>query len=97
MSLSLDVTTKQGKRNYEILLKTLIGEAVGESENGLRAICWVIYHRVLANQSYWYDSSEGNNIAGVCLAPGQFECWNSGIPLLSQTFTTFVALKEFVQ
>jgi hypothetical protein len=78
MSLDLNVHTSQGSRNYDILLKTLIGEAASEPEQGQRAICQVIGNRVRGNKIYWYDEKEGNNIAGVCLAKYQFECWNSG-------------------
>jgi hypothetical protein len=78
MSTDLNVNNKQGKRNYDILLKTVFGEANGEDEIGQRAVCWVIYNRVKGNKTYWYDASEGNTIAGVCLKDQQFECWNAG-------------------
>ena len=74
--MNLDVNNKQGRRNHDILAKTLVGEAADESEIGQRAICWVIYNRVKGNKIYWYDESEGNTIAGVCLKDQQFECWN---------------------
>ncbi len=76
--MDLNVSTQQGKRNYDILLKTLIGVAADESETGQRAICWVIYNRVMGDKTYWYDGSEGNTIAEFCLKSGQFECWNPG-------------------
>ncbi|XP_046449320.1 uncharacterized protein LOC124197814 [Daphnia pulex] len=78
MSLDLDDSTKEGRRNYDILKKTFVGEAAGEIEQGQRAICWVIYNRVLGHKTYWYEEKEGNGIAGVCLKKGQFECWNEG-------------------
>ena len=76
--MDLNFGTKQGKRNYVILKKTLVGEAADEMEQGQRAICWVIYNRVVGHKTYWYDEKEGNTIAGVCLKRGQFECWNVG-------------------
>lgn len=77
-NFDLNVQTRQGRRNYDILQKTLVGEAAGETEKGQRAVCWVIYNRVKGNKTYWYDTNEGNTIAGVCLKKGQFECWNEG-------------------
>ena len=77
-NMDLDINNEQGKRNHDILAKTLVGEAADESEIGQRAICWVIYNRVKGNKTYWYDEDEGNTIAGVCLKDKQFECWNKG-------------------
>lgn len=58
--------------DYQTLLKTIYGEARGESELGQRAVAWVINNRAKLNRGYW----GGNTIAGVCRAPFQFECWN---------------------
>ncbi|KAI9556477.1 hypothetical protein GHT06_016265 [Daphnia sinensis] len=57
---------------YKTLLKTVFGEARGESVEGQRAVAWVIKNRADLNRSYW----GGSNIARVCKHPGQFECWN---------------------
>ena len=59
--------------DYKILLDTIFAEARGEPESGQKAVAWVIKNRVKLNRSYW----GGNTIAGVCLQPGQFECWNA--------------------
>ena len=59
--------------DYKILLDTIFAEARGEPELGQKAVAWVIKNRVKLNRSYW----GGNTIAGVCLQPGQFECWNA--------------------
>lgn len=74
IAMSLDLS--KGCRNYKILLETLIGEAEDQPFKGQLAICYVILHRVCAHKTYWYDETEGNGIAGVCLKDGQFECWN---------------------
>nr|CAH0108845.1 unnamed protein product [Daphnia galeata] len=58
--------------DYQILHKTIFAEARGESELGQRAVAWVIKNRADQNRDYW----GGDTIAGVCLQPGQFECWN---------------------
>ncbi|CAF4722069.1 unnamed protein product [Rotaria sp. Silwood1] len=48
------------------------GEARGEPYEAQTWVAWVIKNRALLNRSYW----GGNTIKGVCLQPGQFECWN---------------------
>ena len=58
--------------DYEILLKTVYGEARGEEQRGQLAVAWVIYNRARLNKSYW----GGSSIAAVCKHPGQFECWS---------------------
>jgi N-acetylmuramoyl-L-alanine amidase len=59
--------------DYQILLKTIFAECRGEPVLGQKAVAWVIKNRADLNCSYW----GGNTIAGVCLHPGQFECWNA--------------------
>ena len=59
----------------DILARTIYGEARGESISGQEAIASVILNRVAFAKRrgrYWW----GNTIAGVCLAPWQFSCWN---------------------
>ncbi len=57
--------------DYQVLLDTVFAEAGGQPEECQRAVAWVIKNRVDLNRSYW----GGGTIAGVCLHPGQFECW----------------------
>ena len=62
-------------RDTDILARTIYGEARGESISGQEAIASVILNRVAFAKRrgrYWW----GNTIAGVCLAPWQFSCWN---------------------
>jgi len=61
-----------GLSEREVYAKTLYGEARGESERGQEAVAWVIKNRANKNRDYW----GGGSIKGVCLKPGQFECWN---------------------
>ena len=66
-------------RDTDILARTIYGEARGESISGQEAIASVILNRVAIAKSrgrYWW----GNTIAGVCLAPWQFSCWNKNDP-----------------
>lgn len=66
------MSLSKSSRDYQVLLDTIFAEARGESEQGQKAVAWVIKNRADLNRSYW----GGNTIAGVCLHPGQFECWN---------------------
>ena len=66
---------KPMNRDTDILARTIYGEARGESISGQEAIASVILNRVAFAKRrgrYWW----GNTIAGVCLAPWQFSCWN---------------------
>lgn len=61
-------------RDRIIAALTLWGEARGETHQGRVAVMWVIRNRAEANM--WW----GRGIAGVCLYPYQFSCWNSNDP-----------------
>jgi N-acetylmuramoyl-L-alanine amidase len=68
-------------RDLTIMARTLYGEARGEPEVGKIAIAWVIRNRAEADlnddgKPDWW----GEGIAGVCLRPWQFSCWNSNDP-----------------
>lgn len=64
----------------EVLARTLWGEARGEKLDGIEAVASVILNRVARAQArggrYWW----GDDIAGVCLRPWQFSCWNATDP-----------------
>jgi N-acetylmuramoyl-L-alanine amidase len=53
-----------------VAARTIFGEARGESYEGMKAVAHVILNRA---------AKEGS-IAGVCLRPKQFSCWNLGDP-----------------
>lgn len=57
----------------EVYAKTLFAEPRGEIEQGQIWVAWVIKNRARMSRSYW----GGSTIKGVCLKPGQFECWNN--------------------
>lgn len=59
--------------DQRILAMTIFSEAWGEDIEGQKAVAWVIKNR--ANQGTKYG---GPTIKGVCLARGQFDCWNDG-------------------
>ena len=54
----------------EILALTVYGEARGETYLGQLAVAHTILNRV-KNPAWW-----GSTIAGVCLKPKQFSCWD---------------------
>jgi tape measure domain-containing protein len=57
----------------ELAIRTLIGEAIGESDAGLAAVANVIKNR--------YGSGKfGGSLSDVITAPGQFSVWNKGDP-----------------
>lgn len=64
--------------DLEIMARTLYGEVRGEPWAGKIAVAWVIRNRAEAdlgrdNRPDWW----GEGIAGVCLKPMQFSCWNA--------------------
>jgi len=56
------------------MAKTLYGECRGEPIEGQIAVAWVIRNR--AEHPRWW----GKGVAGVCLHPYQFSCWNRSDP-----------------
>jgi len=65
------------ERDRDILVRTLWGEARGETLAGQIAVAWTIRNRVNDGKpkSWW-----GEGYAGVCQAKYQFSCWNSNDP-----------------
>lgn len=57
-----------------IVARTLWGEARGEGERGMRAVAWVIRHRMTPPRG------TAKSAAAVCLARKQFSCWNAADP-----------------
>jgi N-acetylmuramoyl-L-alanine amidase len=62
-----EVPIKLSYDNY-IIATTLVGEAGGEGENGMKAVANVLKNRAKAT---------GENLANVALKPEQFSMWNS--------------------
>jgi len=68
--------------DLEIFVRTVFGEARGEPWRGKIAVAWVIRNRAELdlgrdNRPDWW----GEGIAGVCLKPWQFSCWNAKDPM----------------
>lgn len=63
------------ERDFEILAKTVYGEARGEKWQGQIAVACCILNRFKSNK--WYSAK---TIAGVCQKPWQFSCWNKNDP-----------------
>lgn len=55
---------------WEVLARTIYGEARGEPFKGQVAVAWTVKNRA-ARPGWW-----GRGIVGVCLARKQFSCWN---------------------
>jgi N-acetylmuramoyl-L-alanine amidase len=70
-------TTGIDPDDVDVMARTIMGEARGESDQGKIAVGWVIVNRVKARK--WYSGS----IFEVCRKPYQFSCWNVGDPNLS--------------
>lgn len=60
--------------DQEVIARTLWGEARGQGETGMHAVCNVIVNRA-ANPGWW-----GHDLRSVCLAREQFSCWNASDP-----------------
>ena len=60
----------------DILARTIMGEARGESTEGQIAVAWAILNR--ARSGMWFGC--GGDIHAVCVKPYQFSCWNDDDP-----------------
>lgn len=67
-----DDQVKQALNDHQALALTLWAEARGEPDAGVQAVGCVIRNRA-KNPGWW-----GRTLREVCLAPGQFSCWNPG-------------------
>jgi len=64
--------------DFEVMVRTIYGEARAEPYVGKIAVAWVIRNRAEADlgkdaRPDWW----GEGVANVCLAPQQFSCWNA--------------------
>jgi N-acetylmuramoyl-L-alanine amidase len=64
------------RHDVDILARTIWGEARGETPQGMEAVAAVIVNRARQGPTERF----GNGIAGVCLEPMQFSCWNGADP-----------------
>ena len=74
--------------DMEILAKTIFGEARGESQEGQIAVACCVFNRFKSGK--WFGAK---TIAGVCLKPWQFSCWNKNDPnsqkIMALTFPVY--------
>lgn len=74
--------------DMEILAKTIFGEARGESQEGQIAVACCVFNRF--NSGKWFSAK---SVAGVCLKPWQFSCWNKNDPnsqkIINLPFSTY--------
>lgn len=64
--------------DLEVLARTVFGEARGQEFKGQLAVAWVVRNRAARPQRF------APTIAGVCLQPAQFSCWNRSDPNFSR-------------
>ena len=64
----------------DVLVRTLYGEARGQSEACMRAIASVVLNRVRVGQACGGKHWWGADVRSVCRAPGQFRSLNPGNP-----------------
>jgi N-acetylmuramoyl-L-alanine amidase len=69
-------TTGFDPDDIDVMARTIMGEARGESEQGKIAVGWVILNR--AKSGKWFGGN--GDIFTVCRKPFQFSCWNIGDP-----------------
>jgi len=60
---------------FEILARTIYGEARGEPREAQEGVAAVVLNRVCHPATWW-----GRDVLSVCLWPYQFSCWNTGDP-----------------
>ncbi len=67
--------------DLDVLTLTVWAEARGESEEGQRAVAYVILNRVVDPKWWSREKEDGipdDTVAAVCLRSKQFSCWNVG-------------------
>lgn len=67
--------------DWDLMARTVYGEARGESFEGQTAVAWIICNRLT-------DGRFGKSIEEVCLHPKQFSCWNQDDPNRNRVLTT---------
>lgn len=67
--------------DLEILARTIFGEARGQDFKGQLAVAWVVRNRTMRPARF------APTVAGVCLAPLQFSCWNRTDPTFVRMVT----------
>jgi len=74
--------------DIDIFARTLYGEARGEGLRGIEAVACVILNR--ARDRRW-----PNTIAGVCVQPKQFSCWNADDPNFNKMACASLENRDF--
>lgn len=72
------------------LAQTLWGEARGEDDEGMKAVCCTIINRF--NSGKWFA---GKTIEDTCKMPYQYSCWNKSDPNRPKLLRlTYIELKR---
>ncbi len=77
-------------KDVDVLARTMWGEARGEGDAGMQAVCNVIMNRV-------DDGRFGDGIQGVCLKPKQFSSWNTNDPNRARLISVTAADPAFAR
>lgn len=81
-----------GRKEVDVLARTIWGEARGEGAQGMQAVANVIMNRV-AKTGWWW----GTTVEEVCKKPYQFSCWNANDPNSSKCMSIGTGDKIFQQ
>lgn len=79
--------------DFDVLWRTLWGEARGEGTAGMEAVASVIANRRRIAERYWNKWGKPHPLFGdgtwrrVCLARKQFSCWNADDPNRTKLLT----------
>lgn len=77
--------------DFDIMARTIFGEARGEPVEGQIAVAHVLLNRWKSGR--WFA---GKSVAATCLKRLQFSCWNPGDPTYKRVTTaTYAELKPF--
>ena len=76
--------------DFDVLARTVFGEARGQGFDGQIAVAWVIRNRAARPGRF------AAGIAAVCLQPVQFSCWNRNDPSFIRLITVALPDPAFV-
>ena len=84
--------------DFDLLARTLWGEARGEGRLGMEAVACVVLARqaVVLKKPARRRQFGGPDVASICRAPLQFSCWNSSDPNFKWLTAPSIAGESFV-
>ena len=84
--------------DFDVLARTLWGEARGEGRAGMEAVACVALARqaVVIRRPGRRRQFGGPDVASICRAPMQFSCWNAGDPNYRWLTAPTIAAADFM-